>query len=211
MSRKKGRPRELFHGGVAGLNARDQLLPAGGPVYEYASPQFVYLTADRDVARAYAARCYEGDPNGSGGSLYSVTVKGPLEPDPDYRLDPGVCWKAKVAFVAKVEETEVPFTVESMLPALRLVWWDDGTARMFSPEGYAMPSEMSRASGVTEGHLRHLGKCPSPVAVTQTVDRLAKQQIADPAKAQALLRWTEAHAPQRVDGVRSAIRKVQGR
>lgn len=28
MSRKKDRPRELFHGGVAGLNARDRLLPA---------------------------------------------------------------------------------------------------------------------------------------------------------------------------------------
>lgn len=222
MSRKKTRPQELFHGGVAGLRPRDQVLPAselpsGLPaeygsssgMYEYALPEFVYLTADRSVARAYAARWQGRSANGAGGSLYSVQVKGPLEPDPDYRHDPGVCWRARIAFVTKVEETEVTMTAETLLSALRLVWWDDDTTRMFSPEGYAVPSEVARIAGVTEADLKHLGKCPDPAQVRGVADRLARQRLADPCRAKAVLEWTQERAPERVPEVRRAIRAAR--
>lgn len=181
-----------------------------GTTYSEASPEHVYLSSERDVARAYAARWVGRSPDGSGGTLYSVEVKGPLDPDPDYSLDPGVCWRARIAFVAKVEEVDVPFNPATMTPALRLLWWDDDTVRMYGTDGYALPSEVATVVGITPAHLRSLGECPNPERVIYEVGRLVSQQVVDPHHAEAFLRWTETHAPHRLAVAQQAVREAQG-
>lgn len=210
----------LFHGGAPGLSDRDLLIPASqlidrlptgyafekGGLYEHADPEFLYVTSDRDVARAYAARWMRGNGTTTGGTLYAVQVKGPLEADPDYRNDPGICFRAKVAYITAVEEVDVPATTENLLPGYRLVWWGDDTARVLNPEGYAVPSGSGRAVGITEADLKPLGKCPNPQHVSTTVDQLVLDRVSDPAKAEALLHWAHHNAPEKVEAVEIAIK-----
>lgn len=77
-------PRHLYHGGIAGLAAGQQILPSSTTgaksCRDYGNPwcarDRVYLTSDGDAAAFYAAGVGEGD-------VYLVEPDGPLEHDPD--------------------------------------------------------------------------------------------------------------------------------
>lgn len=105
-----------FHGGYPGLKPGDLLLPPdatgtehrlsavsaelGGP--EHATrTDVVYLAADRDVARAFAAFYPDG-------ALYRVEPEGDLEPDPDSGI-PGLSWQCPAARIAAVVDPVVLF------------------------------------------------------------------------------------------------------
>jgi hypothetical protein len=61
----------------------------------------VYLTTDRQVAKAYAAFYPDG-------ALYSVVPESPVDPDPDCR-EPGLSWQCPRAVVAAVVDPVVLF------------------------------------------------------------------------------------------------------
>jgi hypothetical protein len=105
-----------FHGGVPGLKVGDSILPPdqtgtdhtlsaysaeldGGP--HTTRRDVVYLTTDRQVARAYAA----GYPDGA---LYQVMPYSPVDPDPDC-LTPGLSWHCPQGIVVAVVDPVVLF------------------------------------------------------------------------------------------------------
>jgi hypothetical protein len=98
----------LFHGGVAGLNPGDRILPrieSGMPLEGQGSfvldhDHFVHLTTDETFARLFAA----GAPGGGCGDLYEVEAEN-LGPDPDTQFE--VCWIAPSAAVVRVVERAV--------------------------------------------------------------------------------------------------------
>lgn len=120
-----------FHGGAPGFKVGGLLLPpdrsgttrtlsryaAQVPDSEHAQRRdVVYLTAVRDVARAYAA--FHPD-----GALYEAEPHGVLEPDPDHAV-PGVSWQCPEAVILRVVDPVVLFrarTVESWLRMLTKV------------------------------------------------------------------------------------------
>lgn len=110
----------LYHGGVSGLKPGQLLLPPcetghvparlttgklfdGESVEDYLGPDInrgdrVYLTPDREFARAYAAMI--GVMSGSGyGSLYVAEPVGPAEPDPDIPQASVQCARAVIRSV----------------------------------------------------------------------------------------------------------------
>jgi hypothetical protein len=99
----------LYHGGVAGLNPGDKILPrtqSGMPLdgqgaFILNHDHYVHLTSDENFARLFAA----GAPGGGCGDLYEVEHEGTLEPDPDTQF--GVCSLAGSAIVVRVVERAV--------------------------------------------------------------------------------------------------------
>ncbi|MFE1264433.1 hypothetical protein ACFW5X_28385 [Streptomyces albogriseolus] len=105
-----------FHGGFPGLKPGDQLLPPdatgtdhrlssyalalGGPAHATRT-DVVYMTTDRQVAKAYAAFYPDG-------ALYAVTPESPVDPDPDCR-EPGLSWQCPRAVVVAVVDPVVLF------------------------------------------------------------------------------------------------------
>lgn len=105
-----------FHGGYPGLQPGDLLLPPDetgtehrlssyaaaldGPAHARRTDR-VYLTTDRQIARAYAAFYRDG-------ALYEVGPAGPLEPDPDCTT-PGLSWQCEAATVLVVVDPAVLF------------------------------------------------------------------------------------------------------
>lgn len=217
--RKKDKP-VLFHGGASSLTAGSQVLPAaklpgGLPsdyrnrfLYEHARPELVYLTSDLRLAKSYAGR-WASRGQGEGGSLVRVEVKGPLLPDPDYRNDPDVCWCAQVAFVTEVIESDVHLDEDLVLAGFQYMWWDDDIEKMYTADGYPNPSAPARAVGVTQAHLRPLGRLAGPSAVVERVTQLSTRALQDPARARAFLEWTERHRPDDLPRARMALSQAQ--
>lgn len=98
----------LWHGGVPGMKAGSTLLPPDltgaqslseyrqmvGAGADVLRTDRVFVAADREVARAYAAL----KPNGA---LYEVRPLGELEEDPDCTV-PGLSWQCRAAVVVSV-------------------------------------------------------------------------------------------------------------
>lgn len=105
-----------FHGGVPGLKVGDWILPPdksgtdhrlsryaaelGGAAHATRT-DVVYLTTDRQVARAYAAFYPDG-------ALYQVLPVSPVDPDPDCTVD-GLSWQCPWALVIAVLDPVVLF------------------------------------------------------------------------------------------------------
>ncbi|MCP9205542.1 hypothetical protein [Streptomyces cucumeris] len=105
-----------FHGGIPGLSIGDRLLPPdrtgterrlssfaadlGGPAHALRT-DLVYLTTERQVARAYAAFYPDG-------ALYQVLPESPVDPDPDC-AEPGLSWQCPAAVVVTVVDPVVLF------------------------------------------------------------------------------------------------------
>lgn len=105
-----------YHGGFPGLKPGDQLLPPdqtgtdhrlsatvaqmGGPAYAQRT-DLVYLTTDRQVARAYAAFYPDG-------ALYQVLPASPVDRDPDCNED-GLSWHCPMGLVVAVVDPVVLF------------------------------------------------------------------------------------------------------
>ena len=106
----------FFHGGFPGLKVGDLLLPPdrtgtehrlsattaslGGPAHATRT-DVVYLTTERQVARAYAAFYPDG-------ALYQVLPQSPVDPDPDC-LQPDLSWHCPAAVVVAVVDPVVLF------------------------------------------------------------------------------------------------------
>jgi hypothetical protein len=117
-----------FHGGLPGLEPGDQLLPPdatgtdhrlssyaailGGPVYAQRT-DVVYLTTDRQVARAYAAFYPDG-------ALYQVMPASPVDPDPDCYV-PGLSWQCPMGVVVAVVDPVVLFRQRTSERWLRML------------------------------------------------------------------------------------------
>jgi hypothetical protein len=137
----------MYHGGMSGLRVGDLLLPpsvtgVGSTVTEIAAAigaghvraDRVFVTSDRQVARAYAAL----KPNGA---LYRVEAVAGLEPDPDCLVD-GLSWQCVSARVVSVVDPVVLFRSrpvgawlrmanggplgETRLPRLPVASWEAG-------------------------------------------------------------------------------------
>ncbi|GGS81773.1 hypothetical protein [Streptomyces griseoviridis] len=105
-----------FHGGFPGMEPGDRILPPdvtgterrlssyaavlGGPAYA-ARTDVVYLTTDRQVAKAYAAFYPDG-------ALYEVLPEDTVEADPDCRT-PGLSIQCPAALVVAVTDPVVLF------------------------------------------------------------------------------------------------------
>ena len=117
-----------FHGGVPGLQIGDRLLPPDTSgttrtVSEHAAQlcagehatrrDLVYVTTERQVARAYAAFYPDG-------ALYRVIPCGPVVADPDHRV-PGISWHCPLAIVQQVIDPAVLFRGRTLDRWLRML------------------------------------------------------------------------------------------
>ena len=124
----------FFHGGFPGLKPGDLILPPDTTGTEHTLSQYaaqmaagphatrrdvVYLSTDRQVARAYAAFYPDG-------ALYQVQPQSPVDPDPDC-LMPGVSWQCPAAVVVAVVDAVVLFRSRS--PELWLRMANKGALR----------------------------------------------------------------------------------
>lgn len=105
-----------FHGGVPGLQPGDELLPPdrtgtdrrlssyvaalGGPAHAQRT-DLVYLTTNRQVARAYAAFYPDG-------ALYQVMPARPVDADPDCSM-PDLSYQCPMGIVVAVVDPVVLF------------------------------------------------------------------------------------------------------
>lgn len=155
----------FWHGGVPGLAVGAMLLPPNrvprtGPealvrhLPNYGEhpgrPDRVYVTADRELARAFAHR---GENRKAGtGWVYQVIPVGPVEVDPDYAAyaadHVGVaCSQARIVAIA---DSPVDMTkVQASAAAARYQTWDDGRL-MYDQAGYINPSREMRQQGITK-------------------------------------------------------------
>lgn len=117
-----------FHGGYPGLKPGDELLPPdrtgtdhrlssyaaalGGPAHTRRT-DLVYLTTDRQVARAYAAFYPDG-------ALYQVLPASPVDPDPDCSV-PRLSWHCPMAIVVAVVDPVVLFRARTPERWLRML------------------------------------------------------------------------------------------
>lgn len=203
-STRRPAPPTYWHGGMPGLKPGDHLLPMttllGLPaharlrneVLSDVDMSWVAMSTDRDLAEGFAERWshrffqqfrrqlpkapdpWQQAAGLEGGSLYRVEPRGATSPDPDL---PEVALRARRAVIVAVEIERLPYTSTIRLSGLRRMFWDDG-APMYTDDGYARPSGVAAALGVTPSDLRHLGYGPSPQVIDRAsvavVDRLGK-------------------------------------
>lgn len=113
-------PRHLYHGGVAGLQPGDKLLPpsltGAKSSRDYGNPwcrrDRVYLTTLDDAAAFYAAGAGHGD-------VYLVTADGPLEHDEDAQ-GVGFSFACESATIVAVVRHQVPFAPDALAYLARL-------------------------------------------------------------------------------------------
>lgn len=117
----------FFHGGVPGLKVGDYVLPPdktgttrtlsqyaaelGGPA-DTLRTDLVYLTTERQVAKAYAAFYPDG-------ALYQVLPESPVDRDPDC-YTPGLSWHCPAAVVVVVVDPVVLFRTRTPERWLRM-------------------------------------------------------------------------------------------
>lgn len=108
----------LLHGGVAGLQPGDLVLPASktgafchtrSPEKPTYTPDRVYVTIGLDYAQCFA---YLRD-----GAVYEVRPLSPLRPDPDSRVAPS--WSCRKALVVRVVVPAPAPMPEAVYPHMR--------------------------------------------------------------------------------------------
>jgi len=167
----------FWHGGAPGYSPGDEILsPArlgGGSVNVPMVPGYgqhpgredrVYLTTDRQLARAYGWRGARR-PEGTGW-LYRVEPVGVPEVDADYAsgAHPHLSFQCAVITVIAVEESPVVMTkIDATAAAARYMTWNDGRP-MYDPQGYFIPSVETQASGLTRVDARQLWAPWTPYA-----------------------------------------------
>lgn len=135
----------------------------------------VYITTDRELARAYAWRAALR-PEGTG-SLYRVTPVGVPDVDPDYEhyAEAHLSFQCAVVTVVAVEESPVVMSqTEATAATGRYMTWDDGRP-MYDSDGYFIPSTETLRNGLTHAGARQLWAPWTPY----------ESIIADSARAQA--------------------------
>jgi len=117
-----------FHGGVPGLQVGDRILPPNisgttRTLSEHAAQlgadsyatrrDLVYVTTERQIARAYAAFYPDG-------ALYRVIAVSPVDPDPDHSI-PGISWQCPEAIITQVIDPVVLFRSHTLDRWLRML------------------------------------------------------------------------------------------
>jgi hypothetical protein len=115
---------KYYHGGAAGLRVGGSILPPtitgvraaidsvpeAEPLRQQgelvARRDRVYITADLDAARLFAALHPDGTAK-RGGDVYEVEPLGEVEPDPDC-LTPGYSWRCERARILRIVRTGIP-------------------------------------------------------------------------------------------------------
>lgn len=161
----------LYHGGAPGLTKRilsRGVLPGWkGSTVQYAglnSVRFgdmgnrVHVTADLEVARAYAAQYLDHRGQRRPGSVYEVTPIGNLEPDPDYLVFPHTFKRAPAARIVRVVEEDLYWpNPRRMAKAVgKYQIWKDGTD-VYDQDGYFLLQPSVLKAGGTAEKVRKLG------------------------------------------------------
>ena len=153
-----------WHGGAPGLRVGALLVPNASSVhrsaYRDADVEYditkVYVTSDRQLARAFAAS-YRGPTDAGAGTLYRVGPELPLEPDPDYPFEPPVSFTCPKAKVLRVAESRVRMSdIELTKATAPYAFWPDGSP-MYDGDGYLTLDAATANNGVTVEMLRSLG------------------------------------------------------
>lgn len=177
-----------WHGSSIELTTSDVLLPAShhepgylvltaADLYGYDRDR-VYVTTNRELARAWASRS-------SAGCLLRVEPQGELEADPDF---PGISYSTNQATIVDVEEHPIKM---SMLAARKAFAHTD--IGRYDEKGYLNPSDTFLADlvahGLTREMCRAFGRWANPhriVLDTRTHDFIYLADDVDYAAAEAL-------------------------
>lgn len=174
--------RVYWHGGSPGLVEGDVLVP-GSQLTQYTTinaiqensweaivrPDFVYLTADPDLALDFAI--LNSQTFGRPASIYEVQPLGACEHDPDYPKD--VSFRCKRARVVAVAQSEIVKTTESKRAALRYKTYDDGFP-FYDADGYPAPNRRHIALGFTAADLRPVGQWATFEQITRRASHLVR-------------------------------------
>jgi hypothetical protein len=163
-----------FHGGAAGLDVGDSLVPRSGLAPDHAvlnqpvvlddptADDQIYVTSREDIAKAWAIR-FIADLRGDAASVYRVDVGlGEIERDPDWP-DAAESFMVKSAVVAEVHIRRVHVNLRAATRTLGpYMTWENGDPS-FDKGGYALPAP--EWVGVTATQLRQFGTWPHPSSI----------------------------------------------
>lgn len=192
VSRRKRRDRSegqlvFWHGGRGGLTVGDTLKP--GKYFDDAfghwrsllpqdkdadSPEWVFITTDRELAYDFAREVERKLP-GSTGSVYRVAPSGALNADPDFQGHVGLSYRCRRAQIVAVEQTGV-LESDPLGSGHTYQTWDDGS-RMYTDAGTAEPNRRSKALGFTSQDYLHLGIRPHWTEVNQASIQLVRERF----------------------------------
>ena len=156
-------PRRFWHGGAPGRKPGDKLLPpsitgltftrrdmsiAQGLTEIAQRADLVYLTTDRELARAYAGLWTLDDQVLGGGALYRVEPDEPPEPDEDLLSLAGLSWQVRSATIGAVYDAYVRFDLTSIARSSNA-----------SPAAHPPAARADRADVAPDGQRR--GRYPS--------------------------------------------------
>ncbi|MCU1416140.1 MAG: hypothetical protein JWP32_314 [Schumannella sp.] len=166
----------LWHGGVAGRDVGDRLLPpthtnALGNLADMGLKESrrdrVYFTTDRELARVFAAAVTRMIGQSA---LYRVEPIGEMDVDPDF---PTVGFQAKQALILEVVETNVSLSATEELERQRpyLVWTDD--RHIYDENGRIQINAQSLSLGLTQQDFDNLFPRWTPLpGVEATIQQL---------------------------------------
>lgn len=173
-----------WHGGPAGLNPGDTLLPrtqlpqlppAFGSVtgeqlaaldqYAEHDPAHVYVTTDEQLAGHFAG-WHARHP--AGGTVYEVRPDGQLTTDPDF---PAVSYRCPSATIISATPATAGQNPHAGKP---YTTWEDNETPMYGADGYALPSPVGSHLGVTADDLRDLGPWPEYPQIHGAIEKAAR-------------------------------------
>lgn len=168
-SRPPRQTRTFYHGGVPGLNAGDEIVPAVAvtadldycypsvgmaPLYD---PGSVYVTTHLGTARGFAARYFDlRSPGHCPGDVYEVVTIGKAHIDQDFSasapLEP-ISFVAPRATIVAVVERGVSMTLSQQRQAeYPHLYWTDSTP-VYDENGIVIPSTQMLGYGVTAEYM----------------------------------------------------------
>lgn len=175
----------FWHGGAPGLTVGETVLPLSQiksgsllsllPAGYGANPSRadrVYVTSDREFARAYAARFSIKFPGANGaGALYRVEPRAPFEVDLDYdHVRPRMSVQCGSALVTGVEESPVVMsTSDASAAAMKYATWNTGEP-MYDRNGAVNPDPGMQRFGLTTADTSAIWAPWTPFSITWAAD-----------------------------------------
>lgn len=154
-----------WHGGRPGRSVGEVLVPGranqkaltlyADQLADYA--EGVFITDNRQFARAWASTYSVRHGGNTPGTLYQVRPEGQLQRDPDYLHGPEVSWYSPRAVVVRVVERGVSLSETEEVRAVGpFAFWEDGTPQ-YTADGYLTYHPDHAKTGVTPDMLPKLG------------------------------------------------------
>ncbi len=175
---------DFWHGGPPGLLVGTILRPThlssqARAAYALAGAEYVegiYVTPDKEFARAHAATWAERHGTAGDGSLYRVRPQGQLFDDPDYAgFD--VSYVTSAAEIIAVDEERVRLTSkQANSRVLQFRRWPDGSPQYDETGMVAIPAGMSGPEAYALAQLQPWADLYSPVTQELLGDLVRKHQ-----------------------------------